>query len=78
MWRQGHTLLASLHGHGWVREEDGRLRIHWDTEENQMNVKKRVQLLIKGCSYKTGCNSGRCGCCRKNEVCCAGCQCIIM
>ena len=67
--------LASLHGHGWTRDKDRNLDIYWDTEENRYKVKSRVNLLMKGCSCKSGCGTNRCGC-WKNGKTCPGCRCV--
>ena len=69
--------LAPLHGHGWTRNKDGNLDIlYWDTEENRFKVKNRVDLSIKGCSCRSGCDTKRCGCRRNGEACGPGCRCV--
>ena len=76
--QQNHTMqLAPLHSHGWTRDTDGHLDIlYWDTEENRYKVKSRVDLLMKGCSCKSGCVTNRCGCRKNGETCGPGCRCV--
>ena len=79
LWQQAqcnHMQLAPLHGHGWMRDKDGNLDIYWDTEENRHKVKSRVDLLMKGCSCKSGCDTKRCGCRKNGETCDPGCRCV--
>lgn len=38
-------------------------------------VKNTIDFLIKGCTCKKGCNSGRCGCKKNGRTCGPGCQC---
>ena len=79
MWQQAQSnamMLAPLHRHGWTRDNDGKLHIYWDTEENRQTVKSRVDLLMKGCSCKSGCSTKRCGCQKNGELCGPGCQCV--
>lgn len=79
LWQQAqlnHKKLAPLHGYGWTRDKDGKLKIHWDTDENRQKVNKRVDLLMKGCSCKSGCTSNRCGCRKNYETCGPGCRCV--
>ena len=79
LWQQAlcnHTQLAPLHGHGWMRDKGGNRDIYWDTEENRYKVKSRVDLLMKGCSCKSGCGTNRCGCRKSGEACGPGCRCV--
>ena len=79
LWQQAqcnHMQLAPLQGHGWTRDRDGKLDIYWDTEENRHKVKSRVDLLMKGCSCKSGCTTKRCGCRKNGEACGPGCRCV--
>ena len=79
MWSQAQSntmILPPLQGHGWKRQESGRIEIDWDSEENIKKVKDRVQLLLKGCNCKSGCKTMRCGCKKKKMECGSGCRCI--
>jgi kinesin family protein 4/21/27 len=48
------------------------------TEENRYKVKSRVDLLMKGCSCKSGCDTKRCGCRKNGEACGPGCRCTCV
>lgn len=79
MWRQAQTTgtmaLEPLVGNGWLKDNNGKLAIDWDSEDNMRKIRSRVNLVLKGCSCKSGCTTKRCGC-RKNEIHCgAGCSC---
>ena len=50
--------------YGWLK--DGG--IVWDSDTNIKEVMLRVAGLLKGCGCKTGCQTQRCGCKRKNNV----------
>ena len=79
LWQQAQSsnmVLATLHGNGWVKDMDGKLDVFWDTEDNMSKVKKRVQLLMRGCGCKSGCRTNRCGCRKSNTACGPGCRCI--
>ena len=59
MWRQATQnmmLLAPPAGNGWLKE-GGKFLIDWDSNENMQAVKQRVDLLLKGCACKGGCNT---------------------
>ena len=56
--------LSPLTSNGWIKE-DGKLHIEWDSKENVQSVRKRVDLLLKGCGCRYGCDTNRCSC-RKN------------
>lgn len=78
MWQQAlsHSMeLASLEGNGWKKAANGKLTVHWETEENMKKVKERVLLLMSGCGCKSGCKNMRCGCKRKSMSCGPGCRC---
>ena len=49
-------LLAPPAGNGWLKE-GGKFLIDWDSNENMQAVKQRVDLLLKGCACKGGCNT---------------------
>lgn len=77
-WQQAesnHIVLTTLDGNGWAKDSDGNLNIFWDSEENMLKVKKRVQLLMKGCGCKSGCRTKRCGCLKNGSTCGPGCRC---
>ena len=59
MWRQAtdnKRALAPTVGNGWVNE-DGKLQIDWNSKENMMSVRRRVDLLFKGCGCRSGCDT---------------------
>ena len=56
-------------------KKDEILEIFWDTAENIQKIKQKVRLLMNGCSCKSGCRTGRCGCKKRGAVCGAGCCC---
>ena len=60
---------SSLHGNSWTQEEDGKLSIKWDSEENMLKVQQRVRLLMKGCGCKSGCRTSRYGCRKDGTIC---------
>ena len=79
MWQQAecrNMVLAPLNGNGWTQKDDeNKLCIDWDSEDNMSRVKERVRLLMKGCGCKTGCKTGRCGCRKNGNTCGPGCRC---
>ena len=79
MWRQaqvtGTMALEPLIGNGWLKDQEGKLAIDWESEENITKVKSRVDLVLKGCSCKAGCTTNRCGCRKKRVPCGVGCGC---
>ena len=77
MWRQAQEnrmILAPPAGNGWLHQ-DGKLVVDWDSKENIQSVRRRVDLLLKGCGCKTGCNTNRCGCKNNGTSCGPGCRC---
>ena len=77
MWRQAtHNQMAlePTVGNGWVNYE-GILRIDWDSKENMQSVRQRVDLLLKGCGCRSGCDTNRCGCKKNSTACGPGCRC---
>ena len=60
--------------YGW-KISDSELRIDWDDATNMEQVRKAVQLLLKGCSCKKGCKTRRCGCLKDGRKCGPGCSC---
>ena len=78
MWSQScesHMVLKPLTEYGW-RIEEGELYYDWDSEENMVAVRNRVDALTKGCHCKTGCKTARCGCRKKGKMCAEGCECL--
>ena len=79
MWRQAQTTgtmaLEPQLGNGWLKDQDGKLTIDWDSEENMKKIRSRVDLVLKGCSCKGGCTMNRCGCRKKGIPCGVGCGC---
>ena len=59
---------------GW-KVVDGHIEIDWDDQENVMKVRNNVQLLLHGCSCKTGCCTQRCSCVKGARKCGPGCSC---
>lgn len=54
---------------GWLKDNNGKLVIDWDGEDNMRKIRSRVNIVPKGCSCKSGCTTNRCGC-RKKEIPC--------
>ena len=78
MWSQScqpHMVLGPLTEFGWRIEED-ELLFNWDSEENIAAVRGRVEALTKGRHCKTGCNTERCSCKKKEKTCIEGCECV--
>ena len=48
----------------------------WDTDENMQWIRKRVEILLQGCKWKTRCTTARCSYKKNKEICREGCQCI--
>ena len=77
MWSQatlGHYRFLPLNEYGW-KISDSELRIDWDDATNMEQVRKAVQMLLKGCSCKKGCKTRRCGCLKDGRKCGPGCSC---
>ena len=62
--------------YGWKVIENEKIEVVWDTEDNIKKIRKRAEILLKGCKCKTGCKSGRCKCRREKNDCSEGCECI--
>ena len=62
-------------GNGWIKDQKGKLAIDWDSQENTMKIRNRVDLVPKGCSCKGGCTTNRCGFGKKGVPCGVGCGC---
>ena len=80
MWNQANrnnVILPDITKFGWTIC-DGKLKIVWDTDDNMTKVRERVRTLLKGCGCKSGCQTKRCSCFKKepSELCTAGCTCI--
>ena len=78
MWRQAtqnRMLLPPPAGNGWMKQE-GKFLIDWDSKESMQTVRQRVDLLLKGCACKGGCNTRKCGCKKNGLSCCPGCRCV--
>ena len=67
--------LEPLVGNGWLKDDDGKLAIDWDSEDNMKRVRSKVNLVLKGCCCKGGCTTNRCGCRKKGIPCGVGCSC---
>lgn len=77
MWKQADCNVIhvdNMKGNGWIEDGDN-IKIKWDSDINQENIKQRVATLLKGCSCKTGCKTRICGCVKKGEECNEGCSC---
>ena len=61
--------------YGWIKE-DGGYNIQYDTEERVLIVRQRVSKFTRGCTYKGGCKSKRCGCKKNGQQCGPGCRCL--
>ena len=49
---------------------DDKLSVVWDTPANLEAIHGRVNLLLRGCKFVTGCSTGRCGCKRNSKKMC--------
>ena len=58
---------------GW-KVADNKLAVDWDAPENVLNIHKRVDLLLRGCSCKKGCKTKR-SCRKAGRTCGPGCAC---
>ncbi len=56
--------------------KEGKFLIDWDSKESMQAVRQRVDLLLKGCACKGGCNTKRCGCKKNGLSCGPGCRCV--
>ena len=65
----------ALTDYGWIKNVE-KLEIQWDTPENVVLAKQKVNYVLNGCKCKTGCHSRVCGCKKKNKNCGPGCRCI--
>ena len=78
MWRQAtqnRMLLPPPASNGWMKQ-DGKFIIDWDSKESMQAVRQRVDLLLKGCACKGGCNTKKCGCKKNGLSCGPGCRCM--
>ena len=69
--------LPNIELFGW-KIVSNSLTMVWDTPNNVKIVQDRVAKLLKGCGCKSGCNTKRCSCFKKepSELCGPGCKCI--
>ena len=78
MWRQAdqqHIKPKPITEYGW-HVQNNSLTIDWGCESNMKEVRERVDVLLKRCSCKTGCETRQCGCKKKNKKCGEGCNCL--
>jgi hypothetical protein len=78
LWRQAdknEIIIKSISEFGWTIT-DGKVAITWDTEENVKVIRKRAEILLKGCKCKKGCKNDRCKCRKENNSCTEGCECV--
>ena len=59
---------------GW-KTSDGCLEIDWDDPLNCAKIRERVNLLLRGCSCKKGCDTRQCSCLKTGKICGPGCRC---
>ena len=71
----GTMALEPLVGNGWLKDQEGKLTIDWESEENMKKIKSRVDIVLKGCSCKGGCATNRCSCRKEGTSCGVGCGC---
>ena len=69
------VVMPPLTQYGWY-DEEGKLKVHWDTEENMKKVEEQVEFLTKGCRCKTGCDTKRCKCLKAGLSCGPSCRCL--
>jgi hypothetical protein len=78
MWKQADANemeVKALSDYGWQINE-GVIGVMWDSAENIKKIRKRAEILLKGCKCKTGCSTGRCRCRKDNSLCTEGCDCL--
>lgn len=76
-WKQAGSnqyRLLDITQFGW-KVADNKLAIDWDAPENVLSIRKRVDLLLRGCSCKKGCKTKRCSCRKAGRTCGPGCAC---
>ena len=77
MWGQSDMNILkteSVLDYGWSLK-DNLLCVVWDSNDNVVAIRDRVESLLSGCKCITGCRSRRCGCVKKGKQCAEGCQC---
>ena len=77
MWHQAdknQVILQPIIQYGWQVNDDF-FTFDWDSDENMKAITQHVEALLKGCRYKTGCRTQRCGCKAKGNECSEGCEC---
>jgi len=80
MWQCSHhsdlySSLASPEESGWTIDQNGIYIIDWEAPDATDRIKSNIEFLMKGCSYKKGCASNKCGCKRKERYRGPGCEC---
>jgi len=78
MWQQSsqpdiYGSLPPPNEYGW-KLIDGNYIIKWESP-NAQHKRNNIEILLKGCSYKSGCNTMKYGCRRKQQKCGPGCLC---
>lgn len=71
---QNSYTILDITAFGW-KLSDGRIEMDWDDECNTSRVSDHVQLLLRGCGCKKGCNTRRCSCLKSGKHCGPGCTC---
>ena len=65
--------LPSPENSGW-KPVEGEYSIDWEDPAEMKKVEGNIKYLLRGCAYKTGCPTTRCGC-KKGDICGPGCTC---
>ena len=76
-WSQAglnHYSLLDITHYGW-KIVSNTVEVDWDDPDNIESIRQRVQLLLRGCSCKKGCNTRRCSCRKSGRQCGPGCSC---
>jgi len=60
--------------YGW-KLSDGNYVIEWESPNAQQTIRDNIEFLLKGCTCKSGCNTMKCGCRKKQRKCGPGCLC---
>jgi len=79
MWQQSSQLeiygsLPPPTEYGW-KLSDGNYITEWESPNAQQTIRDNIEFLLKGCTCKSGCNTMKCGCRKKQRKCGPGCLC---
>ena len=77
MWHQANMntmTVLPINQYGWKLTDEG-LAVDWDSKESIQAVNEKIAGPLKGCHYKTGCKTVRCGCKKRGKSYLEGCEC---